>query len=63
MKRRREAEESACRANQFSQHMSMAFETGSESSSLISGQSTFTSADDFDIGRYPGEELLSQAVS
>ncbi|CAO2842415.1 unnamed protein product [Amaranthus hypochondriacus] len=61
VKRRREAEESARRANQYSQHMSMASETGSESSSLISGQSTFTSADDFDIGRYPGEELLSQA--
>lgn len=47
------------------QNTAMASEAGKDPVSLIhgQGQATFISANDLDIGRYPGEELLSEAVS
>lgn len=45
------------------QNTAMASEAGKDPVSLIhgQGQATFISANDLDIGRYPGEELLSEA--
>lgn len=69
-KRKREAEESARRekdsgqldrASQLAQNTAMASEAGKDSASLIHELATFMSASELDRGRYPGEELLSEA--
>ncbi|KAL2932241.1 Transcriptional adapter ADA2b [Bienertia sinuspersici] len=62
LKRKREAEEKALRENsQLGQNATVASEAGKDPTSLIHGQTVFTSANDLDFGRYPGEELLSEA--
>lgn len=59
-KRKREAEESARRAKESGQNNAMASDMGKDSTGLH-GHVTPISANDSDIGRYPGDELLSEA--
>lgn len=63
LKRKREAEDSSRRAKENAQNTAMTSDGGKDPASLIHGQTTFISANELDIGRCPGEELLSDAVS